>query len=57
MCFNLSLPRLGILTFHANCPWDRIGRKLVGLPRWSVLHSRILHEDVLYVYDILRHVD
>ena len=58
MRINLSFPRLRILTFRANFLWERIGRKLLGLPRRSLLHSRIFHVDVLYVVDdILRHVD
>ena len=50
-------PVSGYPMFHANFPWEGIGPKLVGLPRPSLLHSRILHVNVLYVDDILRHVD
>ena len=57
MRFNLSFPCLRILTFHADFPCQRIGRKLVGLPLRNLLRSWILHVDVLYVVDILRHVN
>ena len=57
MCFNLSFPRLRILTFRSNCPCKRIKQKLIGLPLQSLLRSWILYVDGLNDIDILRHVD
>ena len=42
---------------YVNRHAERIRRKLIGLPRRSLLVSCIWHVDVLYVIEILRHVD